>query len=265
VNAPLSIRPRWFADIAQGLSWRSGEIVLMAWIYYDESGEYDAKGNLINLTVGGCVSSLEKWRAFANDWNVILDREGLEFFHMADFEAWRSPFDFKLENGERDKAKHNRVLNDLLDTMLQYIEGLYGFVGNSILKQSDNAHKTMLEDSIGGAIKNAVLDTWTFYEKPLNLVFDQQTHFPLTEIKKYVDFYDFGGAKGRVKNVIFGRSEECPALQAADIIAYEMSKTQRLNRPQRYPFTKLIEGGKVRNIAMRLGFGPVRFAKIDLN
>jgi hypothetical protein len=43
----------------------------------------------------------------------------------------------------------------------------------------------LLEDSIGGAVKNAIVEPWSFYEKPLNLVFDQQTHFPINDIKQY--------------------------------------------------------------------------------
>jgi hypothetical protein len=72
------------------------------------------------------VAPLEKWKLFEPKCRLILAREGLESFHMADFEAWRPPFDFKLENGDRDKEKHNRLLNDLLDVMLEHIEGLYG-------------------------------------------------------------------------------------------------------------------------------------------
>ena len=222
---------------------------MMVWIYYDESGEYDADGHLTRMTVGGCIAPLEKWRIFELEWREALARDDLEFFHMADFEAWRPPFDFKLENGDRDKEKHNRVLNNLLNVVLNHIDGLYGFAGSSILREGDNLHKKLLEDSISGAIKNAIIETWTFYEKPLTLVFDYQTHFPLDRIKEYIDYYDCAGGKGRVKSVIFGRATECPALQAADIIAYEMAKIQRMDRPQRYPFSKLVEGARAKKVS----------------
>jgi hypothetical protein len=57
----------------------------------------------------------------------------------------------RFHNGDRDKEKHNRLLNDLLDVMLEHIEGLYGVAGNSILRDGENRHKRLLEDSIGGA------------------------------------------------------------------------------------------------------------------
>jgi hypothetical protein len=264
VSAPSSPSSQqcWLDEIALGLSWRPDEVVVMVWIYYDESGEYARDGTLTRMTVGGCIAPLEKWRAFEPEWRAVLAKEGLEFFHMADFEAWRPPFDFKLQNGDRDKEKHNRLLSGLLEVMLDRIEGLYGFAGNSVIREDDNLHKKLLEDSISGAIKNAIVETWTFYEKPLTLVFDSQSHFPKNGIEEYIGYYDFSGGKGRVKSVIFGRARECPALQAADIIAYEMAKVQRMDRPQRYPFSKLIEGARARNLLMHLVFGPIRTANV---
>jgi hypothetical protein len=36
----------------------------MVWVYYDESGEYDGGGNLLNMSVAGCLASLDRWEAF---------------------------------------------------------------------------------------------------------------------------------------------------------------------------------------------------------
>jgi hypothetical protein len=33
----------------------------MIWAYYDESGEYDKSGNLLNMTIGGCMSTADRW------------------------------------------------------------------------------------------------------------------------------------------------------------------------------------------------------------
>src|ERR1700683_174352 len=97
------------------------------WGYYDESGEYDCRGNLLNMTIGGCFSSLDRWLKFDSEWHQVLADHGLTYFHMTDFEAWKSPFDFMLDGGRRDQAKHNRPLNALLDIMLEHVDGFYGF------------------------------------------------------------------------------------------------------------------------------------------
>ena len=235
----------WFEEIAIGLSLRDDELILMVWAYYDESGEYDHAGRLVRMTVGGCIAPLERWKAFEAQWKEALAREGLEGapFRMSDFEAWRPPFDFKTEDGSRDKTKHNRLLNSLLECMIEHIEGIYGFSGNSLMRADDNAHKTLLGDSIAGAVKNAVVETWTFYEKPITLVFDQQTHLSLDGIKEWVAYYNLGVKNGRIKNIIFGRAAECAAIQAADIIAYEMSKIQPARSPAEVSIFEARRGG----------------------
>src|SRR6266566_1768654 len=91
MHSPLECRRSSIAGVealAAGLFWRRNENVLMIWGYYDESGEYDAAGNLVNMTVGGCFAPLDKWRDFEPQWNEALAREGLNAFHMTDFEAW---------------------------------------------------------------------------------------------------------------------------------------------------------------------------------
>jgi hypothetical protein len=159
----------------------------MIWGYYDESGEYDAGGKLLNMTIGACFAPLERWQSFDAEWLKALEDEGLTYFHMTDFEAWKPPFDFKVSDGSRDKAKHNRLLNSLLEIMLRHIDGLYGFGAVSMFDPDmpPQTHKNLMEDCIGGAI-------------PLNLVFGKQRHFPEGGIKKYADIYDWGEAKGRI-------------------------------------------------------------------
>lgn len=118
--------------MAGGLCWDGGDrVIAMIWSYYDESGEYDNSGRLLNMSIGGCVSSLVSWQAFNGAWNKALGAEGLTHFHMTDFEAWVPPFDFKLANGSRDKERHNRLLNVLLGLMLDHVEGFYAFTAGT--------------------------------------------------------------------------------------------------------------------------------------
>jgi hypothetical protein len=83
--------------------------VLVVWGYYDESGEYDGRGNLLNVTIGGCFASLDRWLKFDSEWQRALADHGLTYFHMTDLEAWNPPFDFMLDGGGRDQAKHHRL------------------------------------------------------------------------------------------------------------------------------------------------------------
>lgn len=259
--------PEGIAALTAGLFWRADAKILAMWGYYDESGEYDGSGNLLNMTIGGCFASLDRWQAFDAAWLAALTDHGLTYFHMTDFEAWKPPFDFTLADGGQDQTKHNRLLNTLLDIMLEHIDGFYGFGAVSMFDPVVPAltHKNLMEDCVGGAIKNAVLDVADFYQQPLNLVFGKQKHFPEGRIRKYIEFYDYGAAEVRIKSFTTADPKDIRPLQAADIFAYEMARAQRAGRPERYPYQRLIDGAKAKSLRMTITWGPVRWRRLDLS
>lgn len=236
------------------------------WGYYDESGEYEGgNGRLVNMTVGGCFAPLDAWLQFDPQWRKILADEGLDFFHMTDFESYVPPFDFKLANGERDKQRHNRLINSLLDLMFECVDGFYGF--GAVYRPDLHpaaTHADLMEDCVAGAIKNAVLDVADFYGDQLCLVFGNQNHCPESKIRRYVDFYDYGAAKGRIKTMSTAEMKCTTPLQAADIFAYEMARAQRPNRPERYPFQRIVDHCRAANKKMLLSWGPIRSSRADL-
>jgi hypothetical protein len=137
----------------------------MVWAYYDESGEYSRfqePGTLMNMSVGGCVAPLEKWKSLEAEWKCVLDDAGLPFFHMTDFESWIPPFDFKLPDGSRDKQKHDRLLDRLLEIMLNHIELFGGFAAPSVPHvgppDKKKAHKTFLAEATHAAVRHAALE-----------------------------------------------------------------------------------------------------------
>ncbi len=246
-------------SIAAGLFWDAGEKVLMVWGYHDESGEY-VDGKLVNMTVGGCYASLDKWQEFDRDWAKALEAEGLEWFHMTDFEAWVPPFNFQLPDGNRDYEKHKRILDALLNIMLRYVEGFYGFGAVSMFDPSRPTldHERLLEDCACGAIKHAVLNAYDFFREPVNVVFGKQKHFTETKIRKYIDFYDYEGIKDRIGTFAMDDPRRVRPLQAADILAYEMSKAQREHR-ERYPYRRIMNGALALDRPISLNWGPLTF------
>ena len=248
-------------DMGQALAWSGSDLIAMVWVYYDESGEYGPTGNLLNMSIGACVSPLDHWKPFGAAWKAALAAEGVAYFHMTDFEAWRPPFDFKLPDGSRDKGKHNRLLNSLLDLMVGHAEHLAGFAeGNLISQDASRAHKLALEGCVLAAVTHVVHDLWNYYQRPINLVFGKQNHFSYADVMKYIELYDWGEGRGRIGTVSVAEPQDVPELQAADILAYEMAKIQR-DRPTRYPFNRLLAGAKARNIPLTLKWGP--FTKIS--
>jgi hypothetical protein len=228
----------------------------MVTAYYDESGEYQ-DNQLVNMSIGGCVSPCERWKGFGEAWSAVLAADGLTCFHMTDFEAWRAPFDFKLPSGERDNERHKRLLNALLDLMADHIEWFMGFTAGSQIQDQARAHFLAMESCVIAAVTHAVHDLWDQYQEPINLVFAKQRHFSMTKIAAAVELYNWGDGMGRIGSLVFDEPQKLPQLQAADILAFEMSKVQRPERVERYPFISLREMAKERGLTMRLKWGPV--------
>jgi hypothetical protein len=248
-----------FSGLASALYWREKDPVAMIFAYYDESGEYGSDGTLLNMSIGACVSTREKWERLGVAWRAALEREGLAAFHMPDFEAWVPPFDFRDAEGSRDSERHKRLLNSLLDLMLENIENFAGFaVSGSISIDAARAHRSALEECVVGAVTHAMHDLWRHYRKPINMVFGKQKHFSYAHIMKYIEFYDWGEGHGRIGCVTAGDAASLSQLQAADILAYEMGRAQRDSRPERYPFARLRMGAKKHGIPMTLKWGPIR-------
>jgi hypothetical protein len=51
--------------------------------YFDRSELYGPAGV---VGVGGFVTAISKWRQFERNWRKVLDRYGLDVFHMTEFE-----------------------------------------------------------------------------------------------------------------------------------------------------------------------------------
>jgi hypothetical protein len=218
------------------------------------------------MTVGGCVSTSEKWKSFDVEWRLFLENEGLPNFHMTDFEKWRPPFDFMLPDGQRDKAKHNRILNTVLELILRNVEGFYAYGAvSAVFPEREINHERLMHDCVGGAIKDVFLRVAGDYDEPLNLVFGRQPHFPASKIDRYVEIWSYGPNDGRVASVSHCATSSIPALQAADVLAYEMARAQRANRPERYPFQQLIDGAKARGIPFSITWGPIRSRRVNLS
>jgi hypothetical protein len=232
---------------------------MMTRVYYDESGEYDGDGNILNMTVGACVFREERWSDFDKAWIELLGKYGLTDFHMAHFQAWKGQFDFQLADGSRDKERHNRLMDEVLALLLEYSDGFYGYAAvSAAFPERERSHEILMDDCVCGAIKEAVLRIAPDNGTPLHLIFGRQSHISEAMIGKYVDFYDYEEAKGRIGKVEHLETASLSGLQAADVLAYELARVQRDGRPERYPWKRLVEGAKAAGKTFTMTWGPIR-------
>jgi hypothetical protein len=59
-------------------------------LYFDESYSHSPEPRV--YTVGGYLSTDVQWRKFRKEWRKLLDSEGLDYFHMVDFQACKPPY-----------------------------------------------------------------------------------------------------------------------------------------------------------------------------
>ena len=230
----------YLGDLAAGLRWRRTDLIAMLWAYFDESGVHDSTtGHLRRLTFGGCLSSLKDWSGFESEWRDVLGGEGIDCFHMTDFEKWRGPFDFRLSDGSRDVERHKHVLNRLLEVMARHIKYTYGFTRN-VTKPSKALADTYESCVIDSIMHLANASAYQFGDK-VSIIFARHKDFALPRIEQYFGFMNYGDA--RLGTVGTDTPQNLCELQAADIVGYEVSRMERDGATPRYPLKKLKELG----------------------
>jgi len=104
------------------------------------------------VAVAGCLANLNTWKLFQPEWQSILNDEGLPFFHMTDFEAYKN--DYKGWTKER----HEKCLIRLGTVMVNRTEFAYG-------------RGVALDDWEYAKTKNEVLNPWSAFTYCANQCF----------------------------------------------------------------------------------------------
>ncbi len=89
------------------------KVLVMLSAYFDAS--YTEPGRNL-VVIGGCVARVPQWVAFESEWEDMLARAGLQFFHMTDFEARQGPYKH-WPNDKRDE-----VIRKFTSIISQHVE-----------------------------------------------------------------------------------------------------------------------------------------------
>ncbi len=211
----------------------------MLYAYFDAGGTHSESPT---LSVAGYVWSFENWKRANRRWQRFLSDNGLEFFHMTDFEAYEGPY--KRWTPKRHLAVIKRLIKIITETAsLGVAVGIASEHHANVLAQAPP--DTILSTAYlqASAACMATVARW---------IRDQR----LSESVSYI--FESGDEKQsilrrcvmaacesptyrqnlRVRSLHFEDKRTTPALQAADILAYEYAKEapRRLglaSRPQR--------------------------------
>lgn len=186
--------------------------------YFDESGKHTGSQAVV---VAGFLSTDDRWRALEREWNGVLQPNGLEFFHMTDYENRQKVY------AEWSPAKRRDVIKRLLGIMKRDL--LMGFEAVVLTSEYESLD----------ADDKAILGS------PYVLCAEWCTHLVSEYLTKgnspdRVAYFFEGGAYGASELLLRNRSpkwrewhrvlalsfldKKQPQIQAADILAYEACK-----------------------------------------
>jgi len=93
--------------------WTEPKVLVMFYAYFDASYSEPHKTLVV---VTGCLARASQWSEFAPAWQTMLDREGLPYFHMTDFESYQGHYK------EWDRQRHKYVLGMAIEMIVQSVE-----------------------------------------------------------------------------------------------------------------------------------------------
>lgn len=214
--------------------------------------------------MAGFVGSQQRWLELEGDWRKALDCWGLDSFHMTDFESYYRNY----SNWTRDQ--HRDRLNHLLDLISSHTMGYIGF-GLSI-QAYERALAEDMRDKLtayhvlafccfryGSQLLHEMTDVFRQISADLDTppdLLDFPTAFVYDEVGKgrgaLQETYERIASVGSIKqdlhvvSLSYQSKRNLAALQAADILAYELWKDIPRSlglsqRPKRYPMRRIEE------------------------
>jgi hypothetical protein len=249
--------------------------MLMLTAYMDETGHSAAKDQNFN-GMAGLIASADDWITFEEKWKATLERKEyrLSYFHMREYIS-RSYGSSKNPFKNWSDAKCQKLLGKLLRLM----EGVYPIPVGAVIHMpdyrglTDEQREVMYGDPYFLTYQNVIAYATSYLdfvkappEIKVGFVFSDQVEFKYRALELYDRIYKVGKfIKRSAYTPDFGPMADFGALQAADIVAYEMFK--EYERVLYRPHDKQREGyQELAKMSERHGFKPMfRFyTKADL-
>lgn len=234
MSAPFSC----FWELGASLCWQPIDLIAMLWAYFDESGEYQ-DGTLKRLTLGGCIASFENWQAFDQRWRAALDDEGVNVFHMADFEAREGEF----PRSDWEESRRRKLLGNLLGIINQHVSIFVGFANYPVKFPEKRSMRAGYDRLIARSMINTANRPWGLDEE-ISIVFARHPEFSSVRVLEYFEIINQDKS---LESCAVAEPGKVLPLQAADLFTYELmkfSKSDRTNNDERYPFRRLREGAE---------------------
>ena len=211
--------------------------------YADESG-HAADLNCRHVGMAGIIAPAERWAEFDRLWVTILERYGLQNFHMREYAHHRGPF------VDWPEEKRRALMNELLDAIGSvpptYVGSVISMQAWRALPESDTE---LFVDPYYCCVQELVFladaHGATVGDDKVSIVLSQNTEFR-GKAKSLAEVLLNSETMPRALNSIsYADMRVQPGLQAADLVAYETvlahDQLARGADTVRYPFHRILQ------------------------
>ncbi len=211
------------------LEMRGGRRVSVALVSFaDESGT-DQSGLFPYIAIAGYWGPICAWKGFSEDWKKVLEEFDLGLaFHMTDFLAERGPFaNWSVPNRQSCILRLVEVINsyNLHGFAVQvshqdYTTGI-ATIGRAAKGNRRDWWRHPYLPVFDGVIRQLLASIhWTLEEERLTMYFGKTSSLEpkATKIFAYYAENDPVG-RDRLGDLLFDKADNCPQIQAADILA----------------------------------------------
>lgn len=221
-----------FSELQMALCWRSEELVLALYSYFDESG-HSKDPRVSVLAVAGCVSSVAGWTRLVPGWIDTLAEFAVSALHMKDFAHGKGEFAGWKED------KRRAFLARLVGLMTRDIDA---YIGEAMSlpeewRQRPDEFRVRLADPYHGCLIYCMKTLISYsahsanYEE-VNVVLADHPEYSgwATEVYHAIKESEDGG--DRLGSLTFDSPTGLVQLQAADLVAYELQHYLSDTRPK---------------------------------
>jgi hypothetical protein len=191
-------------------------------LYFDESYTHPPAPRV--YTIAGYVSADAQWKKFQKEWRRILEAEGIEYFHMVDFQAVKQPYD------AWSKDKRARFLASLHAIIHKRTLMSFSTTADMVEFESltPEQKKILINPHIFAALNcMKAVGFWaaeSILNHPMAYTFELGSHYQGQLKTLLANLSDEDRFFFRFGSLTFADKKLTRPLQAADMVAYESTK-----------------------------------------
>jgi hypothetical protein len=204
------------------------QLIVMLRAYFDGSKTFSRSSPFPCLAVAGFVGDKKRWSRFQKKWRDVRKTSGIDFFHMADYEARRPPYDSWSER------KRKAVLDRLISLTRETADfGAITLLPKSEFDSLDKRTRNRFNDNpylwcasyciglIARRLEREKINESVMYIFESG---DQGEPEFKHAMARLVETSEAFRRRFRIYSIMPGLKHEIPALDSADFLAWETTR-----------------------------------------